>query len=183
MRYSCLLLTAILACLLLPVLDQGVAARGLAHAAAPADACRCISPRMPLHRPTHAAASAHAAACLPPDSVRRDSLQADTLREVEVRPDSVLPVMRALEQTVGRGKGPRTKSLGDIIEKVAPGLNDKITHPFAIKQRKAERRKRKMRKALEEYDRARSFNDLLDEAVRRQQVEDERARREAERGD
>ena len=118
-----------------------------------------------------------------PDSARRDSLRADTLLYVVVRPDSVLPVVRALEKTVGRSRGPRSMSLGDVIEKVAPGLQDKMLHPFAIKQRKSERRKKKMRRVLENYDRQKTFNELLDEAVKRQQMEDERAKREAERGD
>ncbi len=182
MRYYSLLLTVILGCLLLPVAAEASVGRCGAHAGAVSGPCRCDGPRMPLHPSSHAAASAIAPACPPPDSIRRDSVLADTLREVEVRPDSVLPVMRALGQVLPRTV-PRSKSLGDIIEKVAPGLNDKITHPFAIKQRKAERRKKRMRRALEQYDRARSFNDLLDEAVRRQQIEDERARREAEHGD
>ena len=99
-----------------------------------------------------------------------------------VRPDSVLPVVRVLEKTVGRSRGPRSMSLGDVIEKVAPGLQDKMLHPFAIKQRKSERRKKKMRRVLENYDRQKTFNELLDEAVKRQQMEDERAKREAERG-
>ena len=138
---------------------------------------------MPLHLPSHAAASAIAAACGEPDSVARDTALADTLREVEVRPDSVLPVKRALDKALGRHTLPHGKSLGDIIERISPGINDKITHPFAIKQRKAERKKKKLRKALEEYDRAKTFEELLDEAVMRQRLEDERARREAGQGD
>lgn len=116
------------------------------------------------------------------DTLQHDSLHTDTLRELEVRPDSVLPVKRALEKTIGRSKGPRSMSLGDVIEKLSPGLNDKITHPFAIKQRKSERRKKKLLKALEHYESTKTFNELLDEAVRRQQFEDERAKREAEKG-
>lgn len=154
-------LITLLACLLLPMMASGGAAHGLAQAAA----------------------QAPAAACAGQDSTVRDTLQADTLREVEVRPDSVLPVMRALEKTIGRGGGPRSMSLGDVVEKLSPGLNDKITHPFAIKQRKAERRKKKLRKALDEYNRAKTFNELLDEAVKRQQLEDERARRAEGQGD
>lgn len=115
------------------------------------------------------------------DTLQHDSLHTDTLRELEVRPDSVLPVKRALEKTIGRSKGPRSMSLGDVIEKLSPGLNDKITHPFAIKQRKSERRKKKLLKALEHYESTKTFNELLDEAVRRQQFEDERAKREAEK--
>ena len=154
-------LITLLACLLLPMMASGGAAHGLAQAAA----------------------QAPAAACAGQDSTVRDTLQADTLREVVVRPDSVLPVVRVLEKTVGRSRGPRSVSLGDVIEKVAPGLQDKMLHPFAIKQRKSERRKKKMRRVLENYDRQKTFNELLDEAVKRQQMEDERAKREAERGD
>ena len=153
-------LITLLACLLLPMMASGGAAHGLAQAAA----------------------QAPAAACAGQDSTGRDTLQADTLREVVVRPDSVLPVVRVLEKTVGRSRGPRSVSLGDVIEKVAPGLQDKMLHPFAIKQRKSERRKKKMRQVLENYDRQKTFNELLDEAVKRQQMEDERAKREAERG-
>lgn len=153
-------LITLLACLLLPMMASGGAAHGLAQAAA----------------------QAPAAACAGQDSTVRDTLRADTLREVVVRPDSVLPVVRVLEKTVGRSRGPRSVSLGDVIEKVAPGLQDKMLHPFAIKQRKSERRKKKMRQVLENYDRQKTFNELLDEAVKRQQMEDERAKREAERG-
>lgn len=153
-------LITLLACLLLPMMASGGAAHGLAQAAA----------------------QAPAAACAGQDSTVRDTLQADTLREVVVRPDSVLPVVRVLEKTVGRSRGPRSVSLGDVLEKVAPGLQDKMLHPFAIKQRKSERRKKKMRRVLENYDRQKTFNELLDEAVKRQQMEDERAKREAERG-
>ncbi|MGN1256085.1 MAG: hypothetical protein ACI4UA_02860 [Bacteroidaceae bacterium] len=106
------------------------------------------------------------------DSTSRDSLRTDTLREVVVKPDSVLQIMKVLKQTT-KDNTPRTKSLGDVIEKVAPGLQDKMLHPFAMKQRKAERRKKKLYRALEQYDQAKSFNDLLDEAVKRQQLEDE----------
>ena len=61
---------------------------------------------------------------------------------------------------------------------MAPGLQDKMLHPFAMKQRKAERRKKKLYRALEQYDQAKTFNDLLDEAVKRQQLEDERKQNE-----
>ena len=47
-----------------------------------------------------------------------------------------------------------------------------------MNQRKAERRKKKLYRALEQYDQAKTFNDLLDEAVKRQQLEDERKQNE-----
>lgn len=160
MKGLCIFLAVILMCLLLPVRAWAVAYPVAVGGAAPADTAQTAAR----------------------DSARRDSLRTDTLREVVVRPDSVLPVVRVLEKTVGRSRGPRSMSLGDIIEKVAPGLQDKMLHPFAIKQRKSERRKKKMHRVLENYDRQKTFNELLDEAVKRQQMEDERAKREAERG-
>ena len=113
MKGLCIFLTVILVCLLLPVQAWAVACPVAVGGAAPADTAQTAAR----------------------DSARRDSLRADTLREVVVRPDSVLPVVRALEKTVGRSRGPKSMSLGDIIEKVAPGLQDKMLHPFAIKQR------------------------------------------------
>ena len=168
MKHPLLYLVALLAGGLLPV-AAGASRRG--------------GPCVPLRSPTHAAGVSRVVACAGLDSAVRDTARADTLREVVVRADSVLPVVRALEKTIGRGGGPKSMSLGDVIEKLSPGLNDKITHPFAIRQRKAERRKKKLRKALEQYDRAKTFNELLDEAVKRQQLEDERARRAESQGD
>ena len=113
MKGLCIFLAVILMCLLLPVRAWAVACPVAVGGAAPADTAQTAAR----------------------DSARRDSLRADTLREVVVRPDSVLPVVRVLEKTVGRSRGPRSMSLGDVIEKVAPGLQDKMLHPFAIKQR------------------------------------------------
>ena len=55
-------------------------------------------------------------------------------------------------------------SLGGVLEKLSPGINDKILHPFAIKQRKKERRRKRALKALEEYDRVKTFDELIREA-------------------
>lgn len=115
---------------------------------------------------------------LPPAT--HDSIRTDTLREVIVhgKQDGKLPVEEALGKTLGGIKRPPT--LGDILEKAAPGLQDKMLHPFAIKQRKRERHKKKMRKALEHYEEVKTFNDLLKEAVKRQELEDEQQARHAE---
>lgn len=104
---------------------------------------------------------------MPPDSVRTD-----TLREVVVRPDSVLPVVKAIDEALRRNPVPRTITLADVLEKLSPGLNDKITHPFAFKQRQRERRRKRLAKALEEFDQYKTFNDLLREAYERQLLED-----------
>ncbi|MDY3820614.1 MAG: hypothetical protein SPG95_00590 [Bacteroidaceae bacterium] len=130
--------------------------------------------------PSRGAEVLMSAGCLPADTgrvQRPDSLRTDTLREVVVKPDSVLQIMKVLKKTT-QDNTPRTKSLGDVIEDLAPGLQDKMLHPFAMKQRKSERRKKKLYRALEQYDQAKTFNDLLDEAVKRQQLEDERKQNE-----
>lgn len=101
-----------------------------------------------------------------------DSIRTDTLREVVVRPDSVLPIVKAIDESLKRNPVPRVMTVGDVLEKLLPGINDKITHPFAIKQRKKERRHKKLMKALEDYDRVESFDELLRKAYQQQMMED-----------
>ena len=107
---------------------------------------------------------------LPP--VMSDSIRTDTLREVTVRPDSVLPIVKAIDESLKRNPVPKTMTLGDILEKLSPGINDKITHPFAIKQRKRERRHNRLMKALDNFDKVESFEDQLRAAYERQMAED-----------
>lgn len=113
-----------------------------------------------------AGASVAAASPLP-----QDSLQADTLKEVIVHPRDKLPVEEAIDQSLRRGQI-GTKTLGDILERLSPGINDKITHPFAIKARQKERRRKRAMKALENFDRVRTFDELLREAYEQMQLED-----------
>lgn len=110
---------------------------------------------------------------IPPGA--RDSIKTETLREVVVKGNSgQLQVIDVMKKTLGkRGKSqPKVPTIGEVLEKLAPGLQDKMLHPFAIRQRRKERRIKKMRRILEQYDQVKTFNGLLDEAVRRQQVED-----------
>ena len=67
---------------------------------------------------------------------------------------------------------PHIQSFGDVLEKLSPGINDKITHPFAFKQRRKERRRKRLMKALEDYDQIDSFGDMLREAYEQQMEED-----------
>lgn len=117
------------------------------------------------------------------DTVSVDSMQERTLNEVRVRGEKHLPVEGAIDKSLKRmPKTLRIPSFGEIIEKLSPGINDKITHPFAVKQRKRERRKLKHQKILREYDRVKTFNELLQEAVMQQQLEDSLAKvREAQK--
>lgn len=114
---------------------------------------------------------------LPQDSVsqQQDSLMmegVDTLREVTVRAGRHIPLPgMVISDKYKQGVVP-PPNLGDVIEKLSPGLKDKIMHPFAIKQRKKERRRKRSLKALEEFGRVKTFDELLQEAYRQQLYED-----------
>ena len=108
-----------------------------------------------------------------PDSIPSDTLPIDTLREVTVKGDTVLPVLDAIMKTLKDHPIPkRPPTLGDILDKYAPGVQDRITHPFAIKERKREKRKRKHQKILQNYDRVIPFEYLLRQAYIQLQLED-----------
>ena len=103
-----------------------------------------------------------------------DTLQADTLQEVEIRTDSMLRVNETIRQTIEKERKSRigTKSVSDII---GGKTTDKIMHPFAVKDRKRDKKHARDRKVLTEYEellRIKTFEELLDEAIRRQDLED-----------
>ena len=104
----------------------------------------------------------------------RDTARVDTLREVEVRGDSALRVNEAIRRSIGNEKGTRIgyPSVSDVL---GPRITDKIMHPFAVKDRKRDKKHARDRKILEEYEelyRVKSFEELLDEAIRQQAIED-----------
>ncbi len=113
-----------------------------------------------------------------PDSTNAERV--DTLRQVIVKGETKSALEKAIESSLKRKKQPSTMGLGDVLEKVSPGINDKILHPFAIKDRKRDRKHKRDKKILDEYDRIVTFEDLLNEAVQRQQLEDEAERRRLE---
>ena len=104
----------------------------------------------------------------------RDTARVDTLREVEVRGDSTLRVNEAIRRSIGNEKATRIgyPSVSDVL---GPRITDKIMHPFAVKDRKRDKKHARDRKILEEYEelyRVKSFEELLDEAIRQQAIED-----------
>ena len=102
-----------------------------------------------------------------------DTLRSDTLREVTVHGDKTLPVNEAIAKSLKQHPIPKAPpSLGDILNKYSPGLSDRITHPFAIKERRREKKKRKHRQILEQYDHIKTFDELLREAYWQLQQED-----------
>jgi len=103
-----------------------------------------------------------------------DFVRVDTLKEVEVRTDSNLRVNEAIRQSIEKMAGNRigTKSVSDVIGGKA---TDVIMHPFAIKDRKREKKHARDRKILLEYERmerVKTFEELLDEAIHQQAIED-----------
>ena len=104
----------------------------------------------------------------------RDTTRVDTLQEVEVRGDSVLRVNEAIRQSIGKENATRIgyPSVSDVL---GPRITVKIMHPFAVKDRKRDKKHARDRKILEEYEqlyRVKSFEELLDEAIRQQAIED-----------
>lgn len=104
----------------------------------------------------------------------RDTTHVDTLRQVEVRGDSVLRVNEAIRNSIGRENAARIgyPSVSDVL---GPRITDKIMHPFAVKDRKRDKKHARDRKILEEYEelnRVKTFEELLDEAIRKQAIED-----------
>jgi len=103
-----------------------------------------------------------------------DTLLVDTLHQVEVRADSFLRVNDALRQAMEREKAARihTMTVSDVL---GPKVLDKIMHPFAVKERRREKKHARDRKTLKEYEqlsRIKTFEELLDEAIRKQAIED-----------
>ena len=103
-----------------------------------------------------------------------DTVRVDTLREVEVRSDSTLRINETLRKVIKRELDARigNPNVSDVIGGKA---TDRILHPFAIKDRRREKKHARDRKILEEYERmtrVKTFEELLDEAVRKQAIED-----------
>ena len=98
-------------------------------------------------------------------SEKKDTLNPDTtlqgvkMREVVVTKDRRLPIFVNPQTTP---QAPRVKSLSEIIGRKA---TDMILHPFAVKRRKEERRRKKVDKKLWEYDHIKTDNELLREAL------------------
>jgi len=108
------------------------------------------------------------------DTLQKDSMRTDTMREVVVYSPQGLPVNKALDRSLKRWKEGQVNipSVGKMLEKLSPGINDKITHPFAIKDRKREKRRKQRLRSLEHFEQVKTFKDLLYEAYIQQMRED-----------
>ncbi len=100
-------------------------------------------------------------------SASTDSMRTDTLREVTVRPLKTYH-LNEMPLTGIKNDIKAPVSLGTVLEKLSPGIKDKILHPFAIQQRKKERRRKRALKNLDQYDLIKTDEDLLREAYEKQ---------------
>lgn len=102
-----------------------------------------------------------------------DTTRVDTLQQIVVRGDTTLRVNEAIRQSI-KNNGTRigTMSVSDVI---GAKMTDKILHPFAVKDRKREKKHARDRQILENYDEqwhVKTFEELLDEAIHKQAIED-----------
>jgi len=79
-----------------------------------------------------------------------DTLDTDTLREVIVQADSSirLPFTRGTQEAAKQ----KDYSVGGLLQKYLPEVNDYITNPFGFKLRQQKKKRKKVKKILEEYD-------------------------------
>lgn len=100
------------------------------------------------------------------DTTANDTtLRGVKMKEIVVTKDRRLPIFASPKT---KETGPRVPTLGDLIGHKA---TDMIMHPFAIKQRKEERRRKKIAKKLWEYEHVKSNNELLREALIREGID------------
>ena len=100
------------------------------------------------------------------DTAANDTtLRGVKMKEIVVTKDRRLPIFASPKT---KETGPRVPTLGDLIGHKA---TDMIMHPFAIKQRKEERRRKKIAKKLWEYEHVKSNNELLREALIREGID------------
>lgn len=100
------------------------------------------------------------------DTTANDTtLKGVKMKEVVVTKDKRLPIFPSQE---AKNTGPRVKSLSDIIGAKA---TDMILHPFAFRQRKHERQRKKALKQLYEFSLVKSNNELLREALIREGID------------
>lgn len=97
---------------------------------------------------------------------QRTTEDEDTLREIIVRPDTVIRV--GISPTLRQDMRNQNRySLGSVMQRRLPTLNDQILHPFGFEERKQNRKRKKVQHVLDEYDARRDpLQELLDSVAR-----------------
>lgn len=86
-----------------------------------------------------------------------------------IAPGRISGLEDALRQSIER-MGGSPLSLSDVIDKIKPGLTDRILHPFAFKDRKRAKKRAKVKKVLEDFDKTKTFDELVREALEREGI-------------
>lgn len=99
-------------------------------------------------------------------TVQRTTEDEDTLREIIVRPDTVIRV--GVSPTLRQEMFNQNRySLGSVMQRRLPTLNDQILHPFGFEERKQNRKRKKVQHVLDDYDARRDpLQELLDSVAR-----------------
>lgn len=107
----------------------------------------------------------------PDDTIPPTRERVDTLKEVEViAPGRIAGMEDALRQSLERMGIRNPITVSTLIDKISPGLSDKILHPFAIKDRRRAKRRKKVQKVLDDFNNTKTFDDLVREALEREGI-------------
>ena len=115
---------------------------------------------------------------IPPTQEPKDTLKKGEptvpgrkLKEVEVvAPGPTSGLEDALRQSIERMGIRNPLTLGDLVNKISPNLTDKIMHPFGFKERRRAKKRKKVQKILNDFDRTKTFDELVREALEREGI-------------
>lgn len=109
----------------------------------------------------------------PKDTLKKGELTVPgrKLKEVEVvAPEPTSGLEDALRQSIERMGIRNPLTLGDLVNKISPNLTDKIMHPFGFKERRRAKKRKKVQKILNDFDRTKTFDELVREALEREGI-------------
>jgi hypothetical protein len=109
----------------------------------------------------------------PKDTLKKGELTVPgrKLKEVEVvAPGPTSGLEDALRQSIERMGIRNPLTLGDLVNKISPNLTDKIMHPFGFKERRRAKKRKKVQKILNDFDRTKTFDELVREALEREGI-------------
>ena len=109
----------------------------------------------------------------PKDTLKKGELTVTgrKLKEVEVvAPGPTSGLEDALRQSIERMGIRNPLTLGDLVNKISPNLTDKIMHPFGFKERRRAKKRKKVQKILNDFDRTKTFDELVREALEREGI-------------
>jgi hypothetical protein len=114
---------------------------------------------------------------IPPTQEPKDTLKQEVtapgrdLKEVEVvAPGPTSGLEDALRQSLERMGIRNSITVSTLLDKIKPGLSDYVMHPFAFKDRKRAKKRKKVQQILNDFDRTKTFDELVREALEREGI-------------